>query len=148
MGDTQLLFMEIKPWMIPTLCIITTIASSVYAYNTLIKADLSTPVDDLITSNETRISNLEVGIKNSQEKVRACQSTLYSNKKFFDEYVDKTKGYVSKANDELAFLEGKILQKELTIQRKQDKIESLKQIIREYEEERRAEEVVEENSPI
>ena len=121
-----------------------------YTYHTVIKMDLSTPVDDLISSPQSRIELLEDGLANQQERLRACQATTQHNKREFEDYVRRTGGSMTKINNERATYERRIsnLQRSIdntkdergrfmeALKQRDDKINELYEYIRELQNEK------------
>ena len=104
---------------------------SFYTYHTMIKMDLSTPVNDLISSPQSQIELLEDGLASQQEKLKACKATTLHNKEEFDDYVRRTKDSMIKISNERATYERRISSLKRSIDDTKDEqgkfIEAIKQ---------------------
>ena len=123
---------------------------SFYTYHTMIKMDFSTPVNDLISSPQSKIELLEDGLAAQQERLQACQATTQHNKREFEDYVRRTGGSITKINNERATYERRIssLQRSIdntkdergrfmeAIKQRDDKINELYDYIRELQNEK------------
>lgn len=106
------------------------IGISIYTYHTLIKMDLTTEVNDLISNASERISILEVGLANQQTKLEECRASNLYNKDAFNNYVQQNKSFVVKANQDLTSKEAEITKLYNNINKLENEIKQLNNTIK------------------
>ena len=104
------------------------IGLSIKAFNMLSKPIMTELQYDI----EQRIKSQEAILAEQNSALQKCRAIILANNEKFSQYVDNAGGYVTRANDELAYANGIINMQNAKIAELQDNIDKLENYLVQY----------------